>query len=331
MRLYDIASKDCYYNLAAEEVLFNRMPEGEECLMLWQNDPCVVVGKYQNTLEEISPRIVSEYDIKVVRRLSGGGAVFHDQGNLNYSFILNRERGQIFDFRTFAVPVIDALKHFGVDACFSGRNDLLIDGKKFCGNSQYANGSRLVHHGCIMLDCNTDMISKVLVPPSSKIQSKGIKSVRSRVCGINDYASPAISMHQLKESIIAEIRKANVLEECALSAEETNLATELANDKYSQYWWNYGESPEYTVKKSSRYPFGSVSAIIKISKGTIKRIKFYGDFFGDEDISILEKQMNGLLYCDNIKEEIIKAGIDNINNYINGMSDSDFCDFMMPE
>ena len=181
---------DPYFNLALEEYVFEQMDRSRAYFMLWQNSNTIVVGKYQNTAEEINQAFVDAHGIRVVRRLSGGGAVYHDTGNLNFTFIVDQDTAPGLNFKIFVRPVVEALARFGVHAEFTGRNDLTIGGMKFSGNSQYAKHGRLLHHGCIMLDSNLTDVADALRVKQAKFDSKAVKSVRSRVTTINTHAPP---------------------------------------------------------------------------------------------------------------------------------------------
>ena len=180
-------SNDPRYNTALELYAFNELAKKDDVFMLWINSPCIVVGKNQNTTEEVNQRFCDDNDIKIVRRVSGGGAVYHDLNNLNYTIISNGRSGEEFDFKSFSQPVIDALASLGVKAEFTGRNDLEIDGQKFCGNAQYVRSGRIMHHGCLMFDVDTSVLANALKVSKDKIESKGIKSVRSRVTNIKNH------------------------------------------------------------------------------------------------------------------------------------------------
>ena len=180
-------SNDPRYNTALELYAFNELAEKDDVFMLWINSPCIVVGKNQNTTEEVNQKYCDDKDIKIVRRVSGGGAVYHDLNNLNYTIISSGRSGEEFDFKSFSQPVLDALDSLGVKAEFTGRNDLEIDGQKFCGNAQYVRNGRIMHHGCLMFDVDTSVLADALKVSKDKIESKGIKSVRSRVTNIKDH------------------------------------------------------------------------------------------------------------------------------------------------
>ena len=221
------------YNIALEEYCFKKLLNHEKVFMLWINEPTIVVGKHQNTLEEINAEYVRENHINVVRRISGGGAVYHDHNNLNYTIISNEEKGSQFDFKSFSEPVIETLKELGVEASFTGRNDLVIGGQKICGNAQaYING-RIMHHGCILFDTNLSVLSKALEVPKDLIDSKSVKSVRSAVTNILPHLPRKITVEEFSETILQHMkRKFPDMQEYVFSDEEL---AELLYETETQY------------------------------------------------------------------------------------------------
>src|SRR5690554_1895283 len=180
-------STDPRYNLALEEYVLKYLDTTEDIILLWQNEPSVIIGRNQNTTEEINATYIKEHNIHVVRRISGGGAVYHDFGNLNFTFVTNNLRENLNNYRKFTEPVIQALNELGVPAEFSGRNDIVVEGKKISGNAQSYHKNRMFHHGTILFNANLEMVAKVLQVSADKIASKGIKSNRSRVTNILPY------------------------------------------------------------------------------------------------------------------------------------------------
>lgn len=209
MKYLEVKSTDPYLNLALENYMFEYMPSEEDYFLLWQVDNSILIGKHQNTVEEINKEFVDQHDIKVVRRLTGGGAVFHDLGNVNFSFIVKRRKNRDFDFRFFVEPVLRVMNTLGIKAEFSGRNDLLIDGMKFSGNAQCAKGDRLLHHGCIMVNANVDYLSEALRVKEKKYESRGIKSVRSRVTYVNEWLGAPVSIETFKQLLLCEVLREN--------------------------------------------------------------------------------------------------------------------------
>lgn len=309
-------SRDPYFNLALEEYVFERMDKSKSYFMLWQNDNTIVVGKYQNTAEEIDQAYVDAHGIRVARRLSGGGAVYHDKGNLNFTFIVDRADAPGLNFKIFVEPVIQALARFGVHAAFTGRNDLTIDGMKFSGNAQYARRGRLLHHGCIMLDSNLTSVADALRVKEAKFASKAVKSVRSRVTTINAHAPAPISMEDFKGALKECAMASGELEPCTLTEEDLAAVRKLRNEKYATWAWNYGCSPAYDMRREMKFPAGLVTAHLSAEGGKIKAVRFYGDFFGGE-LGELEGAMVGLPLDGHLTEalEALRVG-----DYMSGIT-----------
>ena len=309
-------SRDPYFNLALEEYVFERMDKSKSYFMLWQNDNTIVVGKYQNTAEEIDQAYVDAHHIRVARRLSGGGAVYHDKGNLNFTFIVDRADAPGLNFKIFVEPVIQALARFGVHAAFTGRNDLTIDGMKFSGNAQYARRGRLLHHGCIMLDSNLTSVADALRVKEAKFASKAVKSVRSRVTTINAHAPAPISMEDFKGALKECAMASGELEPCTLTEEDLAAIRKLRDEKYATWAWNYGCSPAYDMRREMKFPAGLVTAHLSAEGGKIKAVRFYGDFFGGE-LGELEGAMVGLPLDGHLTEalEALRVG-----DYMSGIT-----------
>lgn len=317
---------DPCFNLALEEYIFERMDRGKSYFMLWQNDNSIIVGKYQNTAEEINQTYVDEHEIRVVRRLSGGGAVYHDKGNLNFTFIIDQNSNTEFNFKLYIIPIVRALEKLGVHAEFNGRNDITIDGLKFSGNAQYASHGRLLHHGCIMLDSNLTNVSEALKVKAAKFESKSVKSVRSRVTTVNAHAPKPISMETFKKTIRECILEEDDLETYELTQEDLKAVEQLKVEKYATWDWNYGASPAYDMSREVKFPSGLLTAYLQADGGHIKSIKFYGDFFGNGDLSVLEKSMEGLPLNDQLENALSNL---NIGYYMNGISAADICKLLL--
>lgn len=314
-------------NMAMEELIINHLPE-DDYLIFYIHDPSIIIGRHQNTIEEINEDYVREKGIHVQRRLSGGGAVYHDHGNLNFSFIVRGTREDVNRFDVLTKPVIKTLEKLGVTAELSGRNDILIDGKKFSGNAQYFHNGRLLQHGTIMLNSDMSELSKALKVKEIKIQSKGVKSVRSRVTNIIDYLEDkSITVSDFKDLLLETINEIYPLEEYVLTAEEQTIHDRLVQDKFSTWEWNYGQSPKFNISKMEKFPFGIVDARIDVQKGTISGIRLFGDFFVREDIGTLENALTGVKYD---RSEILKALEQvNIHDYFNNMTQEEFVDFLI--
>ena len=319
-------STDPYFNLALEEYVFERMDRSKQYFMLWQNENTIVVGKYQNTAEEINQEFVEAHGIRVARRLSGGGAVYHDRGNLNFTFIVDQEDAPDFNFEVFTLPVVKALEQIGVHAAFNGRNDLTIDGKKFSGNSQYAKGGRLLHHGCIMLDSNLTDVADALRVKDAKFASKSVKSVRSRVTTINANAPSPVTMEQFKSLLKSYITQAGPLEPLRLTGDQLLQIQTLRDEKYATWAWNYGASPDYELKKELKFPAALVSVRLSASDGAIRAVRFYGDFFGSGDLAELEGALVGLPLDRTLEEKL--AGLD-VGRYMAGVTAAELYRLLM--
>lgn len=200
-------SHDPAYNIALEAYAFRELTALDEIFILWINEPAIIIGKHQNTIEEINKAFTDEHGIHVVRRLSGGGAVYHDLNNLNYTIISSKSDEGAFDFKTFSKPVIDTLANLGVKAEFTGRNDLEIDDKKFCGNAQAYYKGRMMHHGCLLFDVDMSVLGQALKVSKDKIESKGVKSVRARVTNIVDELPEKITVQEFSDALLNQMKK----------------------------------------------------------------------------------------------------------------------------
>lgn len=306
-----------YFNLALEEYLLKNFTQ--ECFMLWQNSPSIIVGKNQNTLSGINADYVREHGIPVVRRLSGGGTVFHDLGNLNFTFIVNDTQNSFVDFKKFTLPIIEALRKLSVNAELSGRNDLVIDGRKFSGNAQYRSKDRLLHHGTLLFTSNiTDLTSALKVDPS-KFEDKGIKSVESRVTNISGHLKRQMDIAEFKKVIMDHIESTHKeFQTYELTRSDVDAVNRLVNEKYATWEWNFGYSPAYNFTNRKKFPGGGVEAYLSVENGVIRRIKLYGDFFGKLDISVIEQAVEGSRH----EESAVRQALShlNINDYLSNIT-----------
>ena len=318
-------STDPYYNLALEEYVFDRFGPENACFILWQNKNTIVVGKFQNTAEEINQPFVDAQGIRVVRRLSGGGAVYHDDGNLNFTFIVSQKSNPDFNFHLFVVPVLKALEELGVKAEFNGRNDLTIDGKKFSGNSQYARRGLLMHHGCIMLDSDLEKVKDALRVKEAKFESKATKSVRSRVTTINEHAPNKISMADFKEALKRQAFAENDMQEYVLTEEDRAAIQKLRDEKYATWDWNYGFYPSYSIRRDQKFESGLVSVSMDVEHGCIQQIRIFGDFFGNGDIAELEAALVGCPLDGHLEEKLKEA---HMEEYIYGVTPAELAEML---
>lgn len=290
-------SHNPFYNIALEAYAFRELRDEDELFILWINEPTIVIGKHQNAIEEINKAYTDEHGIHVVRRLSGGGAVYHDLNNLNYTIISNKTQEGAFDFKTFSQPVIETLADLGVTASFTGRNDLEIDGKKFCGNAQAYYKGRMMHHGCLLFDVDMTVLGNALQVSKDKIESKGVKSVRARVTNILDELPKKMTVEAFSEQLLNKIKEQYPdMTEYVLSEADLENIQNLADNQFATWDWTYGKSPDYTIKRSVRYPAGKLTSYVKVEKSVITGLKIYGDFFGIKDVSDIEEELIGLRY-----------------------------------
>lgn len=286
-------STNPYFNLAAEEYVLRNFKEN--CFMLWRNGPSIIVGKHQNTLAEINVEYVKDKNIDVVRRLSGGGAVFHDLGNLNFTFIKNAERdGAMVDFKKYIQPVLEVLQSMGVNAKFEGRNDIMIDGKKISGNAEHVFKKRVLHHGTLLFSSQIADLSNALKVNPLKYQDKGVKSVRSRVTNISEHLPKKMTVTDFHNELMSFMMSSN--QDARLydfTNEDIEQIEKLVKEKYTTWEWNFGYSPKYDFEKLIRTKGGSIEVKMNIEKGIIQNIKIHGDFFNELDISELEQKLIG--------------------------------------
>lgn len=308
----ETGSTDPFFNLAMEQYVFDHLGDGDSCFMLWQNDNAVIIGKYQNTYAEINAEYVREHKIRVARRLSGGGAVYHDLGNLNFTFI-SEEDGDHFDFTTYCRVIISALQKFGVNAEITGRNDMTVEGKKFSGNSQYYKRGRIMHHGTILFDSDLTVLSKALKVKPDKYRSKGMKSVRSRVTNLKPYLPQYDTIDTFWAALRDELIEKFDAVPYAPSKSELEEIQSLRDSFYSTWEWNYGFTPDYSVFKE-RYVenCGTIQIYMDaVRGGSIQDIRFYGDFFAGTDPSILSETLKGCrLDQESLQERLSETNID---------------------
>lgn len=321
-------STDPQFNLALEQFIFDEMDRSQEYFMLWQNDNAIIVGKNQNTIEEINQTYVEEHQIKVVRRLSGGGAVYHDLGNLNFTFIVNGEEASNMDLHAFCRPIARALNQLGVPAKVNGRNDITIEGRKFSGNSQYIRSKRIMHHGTMMFDSDLSVLAACLNVSRDKIESKGVKSVRSRVTNIREYLDKEITLEQYKELLLRFMQEEMPMERRAFTRQELARAEEIKAARYARWEWNYGYSPRYRLRKERRIEgCGKILVSMDVENGCIKALEFYGDYFGSGDTAELAALLTG---CEIEQESLLTRmeGVD-IERYFNHLEKEQFIKLLL--
>ncbi len=310
-------------NLAIEEYALKNLNINETYLLFYINEPSIIIGKNQNTIEEINTEYVESNGIHVVRRLSGGGAVYHDKGNLNFSFITKDDGDSFHNFRKFTEPVVKALQSLGVNAELSGRNDLLAEGRKISGNAQFSTKGRMFSHGTLLFDSEMDHIVSALKVRKDKIESKGIKSVRSRVANITEFLKEKMDIEEFKRIILAYLFDGEEnIQEYVLTEKDWENIHALSKERYQNWDWNYGKSPKFNLQHSHRFPVGQVDVRFDVAKGIIKNCKIYGDFFGVGDVSDIENKLTGLRYDRSELEKALEET--SIKHYFGNITKEDF-------
>lgn len=284
-------------NLALEEYVLRNVDSDETFLLFYINEPSIIIGRNQNTLEEINHEYVRDHGIHVVRRISGGGAVYHDLGNLNFSIITNYALEKFNKYDEFTRPVVDVLRSLGVPAELSGRNDILVEGRKISGNAQFTSGGRMFSHGTVLFDSKLDDVVAALNVKMSKIESKGLKSVRSRVANITEFLQAPLTIEEFRGLILDRIFGSRTeLPLLELTDADWEAVHELSAKKYATWDWNFGESPEFNVQKTRRFPAGEIDLRIDVQEGRISGLKVFGDFMGSADVADLEALLRGVRY-----------------------------------
>ena len=311
-------------NLALEEYALRNFGETDDYLLFYVNEPSIIIGRNQNTLEEINDEYVRANGIHVVRRMSGGGAVYHDLGNLNFSFITRYTKENLNNFLKFNEPVIRILKEIGVPAEMSGRNDILAGGKKISGNAQFSTGKRMFSHGTLLFNSDLGEVANALNVKMSKIESKGHKSVRSRVANIIEFLDDKeMSLGEFRQLILDGLyRDRDTFQTYRLTEKEWSDVHHLKEEKYGSWDWNVGKSPKFNIQRNKRFPIGEIDLRLDVQKGYIKNLKIYGDFFGKESVSEVEERLQGIRYHpDDIAEAMHPI---NVKNFFGDLPKDEF-------
>lgn len=286
---------DPCFNLAAEEYVLKNF--SDDCFMLWRSDPSIIVGKHQNALAEINLDFVREKGIRVVRRLSGGGTVFHDLGNLNFTFIVSGEAGKLVDFRRFTKPILEVLHKLGVEAQFEGRNNLTIGGLKISGNAEHVYRKRTLHHGTLLFSSVMSDLSQALKVHSQRYTDKAVQSVRSKVTNISEHLSHPMKVEEFSDMIMQHIHENYGGDRIyAYTEADTHAIEKLCDEKYRQWAWNFGYSPKYVFERSVRVNGADIGFHIQVEQGVIREIRIHGDFWQRSGIGVIEKALLGLLH-----------------------------------
>jgi lipoate-protein ligase A len=322
---------DARLNLALEEHVLRNAMADDDLLLFYVNSPAIIIGRNQNTIEEIDSDVVAARGIRVVRRVSGGGAVYHDLGNLNFSFMTRDVHARFNRYDLFNRPVVDVLEELGVPAEIGGRNDILVGGRKISGNAQFATAGRMFSHGTLLLDSNLDDVTAALKPKPGKFESKGVKSIRSRVANISEFLHEPITVNELRDRILQRIfgsRDRARIPTLPLGDEDWQAARALVERRYGKWEWNYGENPPCNVQRARRFPAGEIDVRLNIQKGRIDSVRLFGDYMGRSDIGELEARFRGLAYDRSALASVL-GGVD-VSEYFGEISCDDVLDLLAP-
>ncbi|MBP1969000.1 lipoate-protein ligase A [Virgibacillus natechei] len=316
---------DPMINLALEEYILENFGEQDTYLLFYINKPSIIIGRNQNSVEEINTDYVDEHGIKVVRRLSGGGAVYHDEQNLNFSFITQDDGESFQNFQKFTQPMVDALNKIGVPAELHGRNDLAAEGRKISGNAMFSTKGRMFSHGTLMLDSEIEHVVSALNVNKEKIKSKGIKSIRSRVANISEFLEEKITMNEFKELILRHVFDVEDVKDVPrheLTEKDWKNIYQISKERYQQWEWNYGKSPSFNIQESHKFDAGLVDVRLDVKKGIIENCKIYGDFFGVGNIQVIEDSLTGVRHERKAIEKAL-ADVD-VPHYLGRIAKEDF-------
>ena len=305
MKLLESPRTDAAWNLALEQYVFDELPRDESYFMLWRNRSAVIVGRYQNTWNEVDAAFTEEQGIQVIRRLSGGGAVYHDLGNLNYTVVTDADRADHLDFRLFCTPVAEVLAKYGVRAEIGGRNDITVDGKKFSGNAQYVRNGRVMHHGTVLFESDLGMVQRVLLPAAGKLESKGVASVRSRVTNLREYLPPDVTMEDFRRQLAARMCGDHAIP-LPLDDPALQRVQAICGERYARWEWNWGRSPAHAMTRRAYLDgVGSVEIHLDASDGSVQQLLVFGDFFAVSPIEELTEALRGVP----LREEALRAAL----------------------
>lgn len=314
-------STDPTWNLAFEEYCFEELRQYPQIMLLWQNANTVVIGRYQNAESEINFAAAKAAAATIVRRSTGGGAVYHDLGNLNYSFIFPAENIEDIDFSAAAKPMVEALRSMGVPAEPMGRNDLVVEGKKISGTAQRYHRGRMLYHGTLLFDSNLDILEAVLRVDRQKILSKGISSVKSRVTNIRQYL-PQYTVQDFWRKLVDYFAAAYGLQKYQPTRADLDRIAQLQREKYRSWDWTMGEAPEFQFCNSKRFPAGRLEIRLNIKNGSIEKCKIHGDFLGLVALDELENSLVGVKFrYPDVRKVVEEIGL---SRFLGGISAQEF-------
>jgi lipoate-protein ligase A len=316
---------DPFFNVATDEYIFKTIQE--DCFMLWRNDNAIVVGKHQNTLAEINLDFVKEHNIQVVRRLSGGGTVYHDMGNLNFSFTQTGKTSALVDFRKYTLPIVEVLQKLGVDAKFTGNSDLMIGDKKISGNAEHVFKNKILHHGTLLFTSEIKNLSGALKINRAKYDDKAVRSIPKPVTNISEHLTTPLSIEEFTKKIMEHVlstRADAVLYE--FSKEDLNAIQKIRDEKYATWEWNFGRSPNYSLRKEIKTSKGDLKINLEVEKGIIKKVTIHGDSFNEKNIAEIETALINIPHEENAIRKVLNQYP--VEEYFNGLSANDLLNAM---
>ncbi len=325
MNIFHNTNTDPYWNLAAEEYLLKNF--AEDFFVLWRNEPAIIIGRHQNANAEINIEHVKQKGIKVVRRITGGGAVFHDLGNINFTFIQGGENPKAIDFDRYTQPIVNVLQKLGINASMEGRNDICIDGSKISGNAEHIEKNRLLHHGTLLFSSDMVDLGSALKVHPAKYQDKAIQSVRKRVANISDHLEHKLTVEQFIDTVLDEISlEFPQSQSFEFGQKDIEQIAALVKDKYHTWEWTFGKSPNYNFEQSAKTPGGVVEFKMQVSQGIIENLKIYGDFFSALNVEDVENLLKGVPH----DEKAIREKLETIkvNDYFNNITPEDLVPIM---
>jgi len=299
---------DANFNFALEKYAMYELDVSDEYFIFWRTQPTLMIGNYQNPYQEINMDYAKEHNVNIVRRITGGGTIYTDMNGWQFSFIVKgkNDKGDKIDFDKYTKPIIEALKSLNVEAYRSGRNDLLIDNKKFSGNAQYHDSTVSLHHGSLLFDTDIEAMVRALNVADEKIISKGIKSARDRVTNINDYLKDKITSLEFRDVMIEYLTKD--MEVYHLTDDDTESVNKIKAEQFDTWEWNIGKTPKFNITKDKRFAGGKIQVRTYVEKGVIKVVEFYGDFFAQKEIADLKQALLGCEYDkEKVKDRLVDA------------------------
>ncbi|MBW8381276.1 MAG: lipoate--protein ligase [Youngiibacter sp.] len=319
-------SNNPYYNLALEEYVFKNLKG--EYILLWINSPSIIVGRFQNIVEEVSIPYARANNIDIIRRVTGGGTVYHDLGNLNFSFITEPDSIENIDLKAHNLVIVRALSKIGVKCELNSRNDIIIEGKKISGSAQSINHNRVLNHGTLLFDSQLEMLNNALSVKRGKIESKGIKSVSNSVINIKPFLNEDIDILTFKKLLLEGIYSSLNLEasEYKLNSDDIKNIESIAESKYRTWEWNFSNSPKFIYCGHKINSDSSFEIRLQVEKGIIIECKFYGDFIDICDLRVLGDTIEGLRYdLDEVKNAL---SVIKVNEFLRNTTNEDLLECM---